>query len=74
MKTKHQISELKNSKIMGIFLFSKTIKNGKQVSDFWILKYVYIKKYKFKNIKNTGIQNHYMIGIALQVLTILNGL
>ena len=65
---------MKNSKIMGIFLFSKTIKNGKQVSDFWILKYVYIKKYKFKNIKNTGIQNHYMIGIALQVLTIMNGL
>lgn len=59
---------------MGIFLFSKTIKNGKQVSDFWILKYVYIKKYKFENIKNLGIQNHYMIGIALQVLTILNGL
>ena len=59
---------------MGIFLFSKTIKNGKQVSDFWILKYVYIKKYKFKNIKNMGIQNHYVIGIALQVLTILNGL
>ena len=65
---------MKNSKIMGIFLFSKTIKNGKQVSDFWILKYVYIKKYKFKNIKNMGIQNHYVIGIALQVLTILNGL
>ena len=59
---------------MGIFLFSKTIKNGKQVSDFWILKYVHIKKYKFKNIKNMGIQNHYVIGIALQVLTILNGL